>query len=205
MRPTTRNRRALSLSILILLAGFACKEAQASTITQTLTLTPSGSNGNVTNGHLLLVFDVSPSFNQFNPALGPLNSAELVWTGSGSLTVTGNNEGVAVMSYETTSDAETWNIFGGSTAVNFSLSGSELLNLATVTGTGTFHQGDFKETYQLQQGFFPATFSTGPTTGTFTFTYDYGTPEPASIMMVSAGIALLTLWFRRRSHRNARA
>jgi hypothetical protein len=201
-------RGLLSLSGSLLLLGFAGSPAQAGTIMQTVNLSPSGSDSNVTNGHLITAFDVSPSFNQFNPAVGTLVSATLGWDAAGSMNVNGNFKGQGIMSYETSSDTEGWNIYGGSTTVNFSLSGTELLNLATVTGTGTFSQGDFKETFQLQEGYFPASFTTASTSGNFTLTYAYSsptddstptdTPEPASIMYVSPGIALLALGFRRR-------
>ena len=210
MTPTRRYQALWSLSGSLLLLGFAGSLAQADvlTLTQTVNLSPSGSNGNVTNGHLLTAFEVSPSFNQFDPATGTLVSATLGWNGTGSMTVNGNFKGQGIMSYETSSDTEGWNIFGGSTIVNFSISGTELLNLAVVTGTGTFSQGDFRETFQLQEGFFPASFTTGSTTGTFTLTYAYSNdstsaeaPEPASIMFVSPGIALLALGLRRRLNR----
>ncbi len=192
------------------LLSFAGTLAHAGVITQTVNLTASGSNNNVTNGHILTVFDLIPSFNQFNPATGTLVSATLGWSASGHLTVAGNNEGQAIMSYETSSDTETWNIYGGSTGLTFSISGSESLNLAAVTGTGSFPQGHFKETYQLQQGFFPASFTTGETAsaGTFTLTYDYttandtaSTPEPASFLYVSPAMAGFAFWLRRRVRR----
>jgi hypothetical protein len=41
--------------------------------------------------------------------------------------------------------------------------------------TGTFTQGKFQETYQLQQGFCPATFSTGPSSATVMLQYCYRT------------------------------
>jgi hypothetical protein len=204
MRATYLHRAPLTFGMFILCVGFVCSQARAATMVQTVILSPSGSDDNVTNGHLLAVFDLSPSFNQFNPVLGPLNSAILAWNATGSLTVGGNNEGAADMSYETSSDQETWNIYGGSTVLNFALNGSESLNLTAVTGTGKFAQGAFTETYQLQQGYFPASFSTGTTTGTFTLTYDYGNdapapiPEPASILMVSPAAGLLALWLRLR-------
>ena len=119
------------------------------------------------------------------------------------LTVTGNNEGQAVMSYETSSDTEPWNIFGGSTNLSFSLSGSESLSLGSVTGTGTFTQGTFAETYQFQQGFFPAGFSTSSTTGTFTLTYDYtngvaAVPEVSSITYLFSIVSLIGVGLHRR-------
>src|SRR5882762_886525 len=135
-----------------LLLGFGARPARAGTvITQTISLNASGSNNNVTNGKTLTVFSLAPSFNKFDPALGTLFSATLQWTGTGSLVVGGNNEGRAIMSYETSSDTETWNIYGGSTTLNFAIGGSEsLLDLTAVTGIGTFTRGTFLETYQLQ-------------------------------------------------------
>jgi hypothetical protein len=181
--------------------GFGSAPAQAGLMSiQTVSYNPSGANNNVTNGHLVTVFSLTPTFNMFDPALGTLVTATLQWTGAGSLTVFGNNEGVAVLSYGTSSDAETWNIYGGSTTVNFSIGGSESLDPATVTGFGKVSKGNFMETYQLQQGFFPASFSTGPTSGTITLEYDYsnGTiqttaPEPSTLGYVLAGIVLVAL------------
>ena len=48
----------------------------------------------------------------------------------------------------------------GNTTVDFSISGTDHLGLSSVTGTGTFNVGAFAETYQLQQGFFPASYDT---------------------------------------------
>jgi len=167
---------------------------------QTASFNPSGANNNVTNGHVVTVFSVTPTFNQFDPALGTLTAARLQWNATGSLTVFGNNEGIATMSYATSSDTESWNIYGGSTVLNFSISGSTLLDLTTVTGTGKVSDGAFKETYQLQQGFFPAQFSTGPTNGTITLEYDYyvgsaiqDAPEPSTFGYVLTGLALVAL------------
>ena len=188
-----------------LLLGFGARPACAGTVTQTVNLTASGSNNNVTNGHTVTVFSLAaPSFNKFDPSLGTLFSATFQWTGSGSLVVGGNNEGRAIMSYETSSDTETWNIYGGSTTLNFAIAGSEsVLDLTTVTGIGTFTRGTFLETYQLQQGFFPATFSTGPTSATVTLQYGYRTqadvdavPEPSA--MTYALSSVWVLWGLRR-------
>jgi hypothetical protein len=194
-------KHTLLIASAALALGFGSAPAQASLMSiQTVSYNPSGSNNNVTNGHLVTVFSVTPSFNMFDPALGTLVAATLQWTGTGSLTVFGNNEGVAVMSYGTSSDAETWNIYGGSTTVNFSIGGSESLDLATVTGLGKLSKGSFMETYQLQQGFFPASFSTGPTSGNVTLEYDYtngsiqtAAPEPSTLGYALAGIVLLAL------------
>jgi hypothetical protein len=78
------------------------------------------------------VFDVSPTFNLFNPADGTLTAASLTWSASGSLSVSGNFQGQAIMSYETSSQLQGWNINGGSTTVNFSISGTE----SAVAGNG---------------------------------------------------------------------
>jgi hypothetical protein len=48
--------------------------------------------------------------------------------------------------------------------------------LAGLTGNGTVNEGDFDETFQLAQGYFPASYATGTTSGTFTLTEDY-TPD----------------------------
>jgi len=186
--------------------------ARANTIVQIVTETPSGSNSNVTNGHPQTVFSVVPTFNQFNPADGTLVSATLSWSASGILDLTATTfggavyaNGIAGMSYQTTADNETWKIPVDTTTVNFSISGSESLTLADVTGTGSFDEGPFAETYQLQGGLFPDSFSTGPTSGTFTLTYDFTpvtntatVPEPASALYLFTTIPLLALsWFAR--------
>jgi hypothetical protein len=196
------------------LVALACGSAFADTIVQPVSESPSGSESGITNSDVLGVFSVTPTFNEFNPTLGTLDSATLTWSASGSLTVTGNNEGQAVMSYDTSSDTETWNIFGGSTAVSFSISGTDDLSLASVTGTGTFNAGAFAETYQLQQGYFipAASYSTGPTSGTFTLTYVYTLPVPppppgntvpevSSVSYFPAGILLFIVAFRARARR----
>jgi hypothetical protein len=172
---------------------------------QTVTFTPSGSNNNVTNGHLLTVFSVTPTFNKFDPGLGTLVSATLQWVGSGSLVVGGNNEGLAILSYATSADTETWNIYGGSTTLTFSLNGSQSLDPVAATGVGTFAPSKFMETYQLQQGYFPANFASGATSGSFTLQYDYvngevvSAPEPSAITYALAGMVLLGLGTRRSS------
>jgi|ERR1017187_5956711 hypothetical protein len=197
------------------LVALACGSAFADTIVQPVTESPSGSNNNITNSDVLGVFSVTPTFNEFNPSLGTLDSATLTWSATGSLTVTGNNEGQAIMSYDTSSDTETWNInsFGGSSTMNFSISGTDDLSLGSVTGTGTFNAGAFAENYQLQQGyFFGNSFSTGPTSGTFTLTYDYTLPVPppppgntvpevSSVSYFPAGILLFVVALRARARR----
>jgi hypothetical protein len=196
------------------LVAFACGSAFADTITQPVTETPSGSDNNVSNSDVLGVFSVTPTFNEFNPSLGTLDSATLTWSATGSLTVTGNNEGQAIMSYDTSSDTETWNIssFGGSMTVDFSINGTDALSLSSVTGTGTFNAGAFSETYQLQEGFFPDSYTTGPTSGTFTLTYGYTpeappppptnpVPEISSVSYLSTTILLLAVVLRARARR----
>ncbi len=198
------RKGVLTAWIAVGLIAFGCVSARADILTQTVTKTPSGSDNNVTNSDVLTVFSVTPTFNEFNSSLGTLLSATLTWSASGSLTVTGNNEGQVIMSYDTSSDPEGWNIFGGSTAVGLSISGTDSLGLAGVTGTGTFNEGPFLETYQLQQGYFipAATFSTGSTSGTFTLTYDYtppgappppppSVPEISSVSSLSTAVLLL--------------
>ena len=188
---------------------FTCGSAFADTITnQQIVETPSGSDSNVTNSAVLTVFSVTPSFNQFNPALGTLVSATLAWTATGSLTVDGNNEGQAILSFNGDSDTEGWNIYGGSTTVDFSLNGSGAVSLAAVTGTGKVNFGPFAETYQLQQGYFPASFSSGTTSGTFTLTYDYTlptapTPEVSSLSYLP--VLLFGVVFAARARRKRSA
>jgi hypothetical protein len=169
-------------AVAIAFAVCACVAARADSLVQTVTLTPSGSNDNVTNGDVYTVFNDAVNFNQFNSTLGTLNSATLSWSGAGSLTVGGNFEGQATMSYQTSSETEGWNIDGGSTTVDFSISsgGDESLSLAGLTGSGAVTEGSFDETFQLSQGLFPDSFATGPTSGTFTLAYDYTPPLPPS-------------------------
>lgn len=165
----------------IAFAVCACAAVRADDVVQTVTLTPSGSDSRVTNGSVVTVFSDPVAFSKFNSTLGTLTSATLSWSGTGSLTVSGNMEGQAIMSYQTSSDTESWNIYGGSTAVDFSISSSESLALAGLTGSGTVTEGSFDETFQLAEGYFPAGFATGSTSGAFTLTYGY-TPvgEPVS-------------------------
>ena len=80
-------------AVVIAFAVCACAAVRADNITQTVILTPSGSNGNVTNGNVFTVFNDPVAFNQFNSTLGTLNSATLSWSGAGSLTVSGSYVG----------------------------------------------------------------------------------------------------------------
>jgi hypothetical protein len=130
--------------------------------------------------------------------------------------VGGNLQGEAIMSFASSSDPETWNIFGGTTTVSFSISGSEGLSLTGLTGTGTVDEGPFAETFQNQGGYFPDTYQTGATSGTFTITYNYtpaGAPPPpppppppsvpemssVSYLFTSVSLIGLVLLGRRRS------
>ena len=205
--PSKHNSFWVATTACALLLGVGNSPARANLITaQTVTLNPAGSDNNVTNGHTVTVFSLEPLFNMFDPKVGNLVSATLQWVASGSMVVGGNNEGQAIMSYASAADTETWNIYGGSTTLTFSLNGSESLDLAKVTGTTTFFPSLFTETYQLQQGFFPATF-TARSTGTFTLEYSYYTglpiapfiaPEPSTITIAFGGLGLFALMSRGR-------
>jgi hypothetical protein len=203
-------------TVVVAFAVCACAVAHANDIVQTVTLTPSGSDTNVTNGDVLTVFNDAVDFNRFNSTLGTLTSATLSWSGTGSLTVGGNLEGQAIMSYQTSSDSETWNIYGGSTTVDFSISSAspESLALAGLTGTGTVTEGDFEETFQNQGGLYPDSYATGSTSGTFTLTYDYTPPGPPppppsvapelpSFTYLFTGLLLVTPGLRRWAKRQA--
>lgn len=180
MKALESLRKTVAQGIVVtVFAICACAAGRAASIVQTVTLTPSGSNNNVTNGDLLTVFDDAVTFNQFNSTLGTLDSATLSWSGAGTLTVSGNMEGTAIMSFQSSSDTQTWNIFGDSTTVDLSISNSgESLGLAGLTGLGTVNEGAFEETFQQQGGYFPDSYATGSTSGTFTLTYDYTPPGP---------------------------
>lgn len=209
--------KTISAAALAVFVMAGCVSTRAATETFSDTLTPSGSDDNVTNGDQLTVFSDDVSFEQFNPSLGTLDSATLSWGATGSLTVGGNMEGQAIMSF-ITSDTETWNIFGGTTTVGFSINGSEGLSLAGLTGTGGVSEGDFAETFQLQGGYFipTVTYQTGASSGTFTITYNYtpaGAPPPpppppppsvpemssVSYLFTSVSFIGLFLFARRRS------
>lgn len=185
MRTLLNLRKTASRGALVLaLAAFACAAVRADTEVQTQTLTPSGSSDNVTNGDVITVFSDAVTFDQFNSSLGTLTGATLAWSATGSLTVGGNLQGEATMAYGASFDNETWNIQGGTTTVDFSISspGPEILNVAGLTGTGTLNEGNFVETFQNQGGYFPDSFSTGTTSGSFVLTYDYtplAPPPPA--------------------------
>jgi len=197
-------------AVVIAFAVCACAAARADNIVQTVTLTPSGSNGNVTNGDVFTVFNDAVDFNQFNSTLGTLTSATLSWSGAGSLTVSGNFEGQAIMSFKTSSDTEPWNIFGGSTTVDFSISGDESLSLAGLTGSGAVNEGSFDETFQNTGGTFPDTYDTGSTSGTFTLTYGYtptgepsAVPELSSFTYLFTTLLLMTPGLRRWAKKNS--
>jgi hypothetical protein len=204
--------------VITFFAACACAAARADDVVQTVTLTPSGSDNNVTNSDVLTVFSDAVDFNKFNSALGTLDSATLSWTGSGSLTVSGNMEGQAIMSFQSSSDTETWNIFGGSTTVDFGISNAgESLALTGLTGSGTVDEGSFAETFQEQEGYFipTVTYATGPTTGTFVLTYDYTPPSDApppppptvpelpSFAYLFTALLLVTPGLRRLAKKNA--
>lgn len=180
MELQTLRKTAARGAMILAFAVCACAAAHANSIVQTVTLTPSGSNDNVTNADVLTVFSDPVSFNQFNSSLGTLTSATLSWTGSGSLTVGGNLQGEAILSFLTSSDPQTWNIFGGATTVDFSISsgGNQSLSLTGLTGSGTVDEGAFLETFQNQGGLYPDSYATGTTTGTFVLTYDYTVAAP---------------------------
>ncbi len=130
MRTLLNLRKTASRgAVVTAIALFACAAVRADTLVQSVTLTPSGSNSNVTSGDLLTVFSDAVTFNQFDPTLGTLTGATLAWTATGSLTVGGNLQGEATMAYGASFDNETWNIQGGSTTVDFSISspGPEIL------------------------------------------------------------------------------
>lgn len=203
-------------TVVLAFAVCACAAAHAAEITQTVTLTPSGSDTNVTNGHVFTVFSDAVDFSQFNSTLGTLTSATLSWSGTGSLSVSGNLEGQAIMSYQTSSDTETWNIFGGTTTVDFSISSTspETLALAGLTGSGTVAEGAFDETFQNTGGLFPDSYATGSTSGTFTLTYDYtplgppppppsATPELSSFTYLFTALLGVTPGLRRWAKKNA--
>jgi hypothetical protein len=203
------------------LLSLGCVCARADIDTEDVVLSPSGSDNNVTDGSVITVFSDEVHIDQFNSSLGTLISATLSWDATGSLTVENNMEGQGVMSYQTSSDPEGWNIttFGGTATVDFSISGSEALSLTGLTGTGKVDEGPFAETFQNQGGYFPDTFQTGATSGTFTITYDYtpaGAPPPppppsvpemssVSYLFTSVSLIGLFLFGRRRSlHTRAR-
>lgn len=191
---------------------FGCVSGRAAVLTEDVVLSPSGSNNNVTDGSVITVFSDEVDIDQFDSSLGTLNSATLSWDATGSLTVGGNMEGQAIMKF-ITSDTETWNIFGGTTTVDFSINSSEALSLTGLTGTGKVDEGDFFETFQNTGGLFPDTFQTGATSGTFTITYNYtpaGAPPPppppsvpemssVSYLFTSVSFIGLFLFARRRS------
>jgi hypothetical protein len=197
-------------AVVIAFALCACAAARADNIVQPVTLTPSGSNDNVTNGNTFTVFSVPVDFIQFDSTLGTLTSATLSWLGTGSLTVGGNFEGQAIMSYRSSSDNEGWNIYGGNTTVDFSISGVDSLSLAGLTGSGTVTEGYFDETFKNTAGDFPDTYATGATSGTFTLTYDYTpagepsvVPELSSFTYIFTTLLLVTPGLRRWAKKNS--
>jgi hypothetical protein len=208
-----RNAAARS-TVVIAFAVCACVAAHADTESQTVTLTPSGSQDNITNEDVLTVFDDVVAFNQFNSSLGTLTSADLTWTATGSLTVSGNSNGQAIMSYQSSSDTESWSGGPSSTSVDFSISSSSPLSLSLtgLTGSGTVGEGDFLETFQDEGGYYiPAlTYSTGATSGSFTITYDYTAPPPSSptpelpsFVYMFTALLLMAPWMRRWAKNNA--
>lgn len=124
-------------------------------------------------------------------------------------------QGQAIMSFQSSSDTETWNIFGTSTTVDFGISNSgESLGLAGLMGSGTVDEGSFAETFQEQQGYFPVGYATGSTTGSFTLTYDYTAdvippprpptvPELPSFVYLFTALLLMTPGLRRLAKKNS--
>jgi hypothetical protein len=188
-----------------LIAGvLGATAAEAGLITQTDNFGPlSGGGTNLTTGGPFKFITNSPSFNQFNGSPGTLLSATLGWTITGSENGSGNFAGTGVFSYGGQSQTVTFDTVTDPGPKSFDFTGSELLSLATATGTGTFVPSVFNGTMQ-QSGLFPWAGSMSNVLGTVTLTFavDGGitsVPEPTTVLIFGSGLVLLGLTRRRRT------
>lgn len=187
---------------------------EAATLTFETSLNGTGS-ASYTNqfGNPYTYMSQSVSLPQFNPALGSLTSAVLEWDFGGSSTVSPPDfagawtTGTLSYTFRNSTVAQPYNI---STPTAFTFLGpdgnADLLAGGGVTGTGTFAAGTFVATIFVgPQTLYPVGV-TGDFSGLVKLTYAYtppnggpSVPEPATLMLVGAGLGGVVL--RRRVRR----
>lgn len=195
-RAVRHATRAVGYSLLAGLLTAAA--ANATTITENTTIGPLTNTLTETTGGPYTFISTSAVFNQFDPSLGTLNSAALAWTITGSEGGSGNYAGTGVFNFGGQTQTVTFDTVSNPGPKDFNFTGSTAVNLASVTGLGTY-SSLFTATMQ-QSGLFPWTGTMTLDASQITLTYVYTpaapppppppeVPEPATLAVF--GISLL--------------
>lgn len=193
-----RRMRATRLILAGALVTAFCSTSQAALLTDTFNFTEIITKTGFNTATPKIFIDFAPSLDQFNPALGTLNSASVSWNVTGHIRMFGNLEGQAVLSYNGRSASKNADTDGSPpNDVDFSFVDSVSLSSALVEGTGTFNGGDsFVGTVANVGGTFPWGASLHAS-GRITVTYDYtpvirppggNVPEPGSLALMGLGM-----------------
>jgi hypothetical protein len=214
-------RRAFRSCIFVATILTLAAQAYASTITVSSSMSGSGTAHRTTTGTSNLI-TFTPSFQQFDPSLGALQSATLDWAFSGTVTVTENQQlnpdwvwdvGNVAFNYGGTSQVKNYDTDVNPVLTFNGPTGSLGLSLPAVTGLGTFTNGAFLATFTMDQGTFPVD-ANGNATGQFLVTYNYlkpgenpdggnreaqadPVPEPSTYLLLAGGLA--AVWVLRSS------